>query len=478
MNRNILGLALMAIAFPLLPTTGVAAQRSSSDARLAALGDLSQSFEALSERVSPAVVQILAVGYALSTERDAPGAGLLIRRRVTGSGVVLDPDGYIVTNAHVVEGADRIRVQFPVRVADGPPARSILRPRGRTVGAQIVNVDRETDLAVLRVVERGLPHLALGDSDELRKGHVVFAFGSPAGLENSVTLGVVSAVARHLRPDDPMIYIQTDAPINPGSSGGPLVDARGRVVGINTFILTQSGGSEGIGFAVPSNIVRNVFQQIKLTGRVERGEIGVHSQTLTPVLAEGLALPRDWGVVLGDVFPGSPAEQAGLRVGDVILTLDGKVMENGRQFDVNLYGRAPGDVVTLEVLRAADTLTVRVWVVGRPGDLDAYLSRKVTPEENLVPKLGVLAVDLDDGVRAFLPPLRGRAGAVVVARATDASSREGGLLRGDAIYSINGKPVAGVEQLRAAVASLGIGEPVVLQVERRGRLMYLGFEFE
>ena len=154
------------------------------------------------------------------------------------------------------------------------PGRSILRRRGRTVGAQIVAIDRETDIAVVKIEAKALPVLAFGDSDTLRPGQLVLAFGSPLGLDASVTLGIVSAVARQLTPEDPMIYIQTDAPINPGNSGGALVDTEGRLVGISTLIYSQSGGNEGIGFAAPSNIVRNIFEQIRKTGRVRRGEIG------------------------------------------------------------------------------------------------------------------------------------------------------------------------------------------------------------
>ena len=194
--------------------------------------------------------------------------------------------GYIVTNAHVVQGAHKVQVQLAAPRRGG--ARSILGPRPRLVGAQIVAIDEETDLAVLKVDEKALPFLELADSDGVRPGQLVLAFGSPLGLDSSVTMGVVSAVARQLEPDDPMIYIQTDASINPGNSGGPLVDTDGRVVGINTLILSQSGGNEGLGFAAPSNIVRNVFEQMRKYGRVRRGEIGVRAQTITPSLAEGL----------------------------------------------------------------------------------------------------------------------------------------------------------------------------------------------
>ncbi len=452
----------------------LAAQRSGD---LSGLKDLSEYFQALAERVSPAVVQILATGYQPLQQGDAPGTGLLTRRQVGGSGVILDPNGYIITNLHVVDGAGRIRVRLPIPVAEEFPGQSILRPQGRVVGAQIVGTDRETDLAVLRVQETGLPYLDLGDSDDVRTGQLVFAFGSPLGLENSVTMGIVSAVARQLRVEDLMIYIQTDAPINPGNSGGPLVSADGRVVGINTLILSQGGGSEGIGFAAPSNIVRNVYEQIKLTGYVRRGEIGVHAQTITPTLAGGLGLNRDWGAVIGDVYPGSPAEQAGLQIGDIILSVEGKVMENGRQFHVNLYGRPVGQRVGIEVLRVGQMLKFQVPVYERSDDTNRF-SFMVSPDENLVPRLGILAIDLTPQAVALLPGLRARSGVVVAARSPDAIYGRVALAPGDVIHALNGKPITSLAQLRKAIESIGVGQPVVLQVERRGRLEYIAFEIE
>ena len=193
--------------------------------------------------------------------------------------MIVDADGYIVTNAHVVTGAQRLRVDIPLPVTGG----SILAARSRTVDAAIVGIDLETDLAVIKVEERNLAALPFGDSDELRVGQLVLAFGSPLGLDNSVSLGVVSAIARQLEPESPMVYVQTDASINPGSSGGPLVDLRGRIVGINTLILSQAGGFEGLGFSAPSNIVRTVYEQIRRFGRVRRGDIGVRAQTVTPI---------------------------------------------------------------------------------------------------------------------------------------------------------------------------------------------------
>ncbi|HEY7056723.1 MAG TPA: trypsin-like peptidase domain-containing protein, partial [Vicinamibacterales bacterium] len=305
--RSAAALALMLLV-PAVPSIEAAPAQTQSQtqpqtqpppsrAAALALGDLSKSLEALASKVSPSVVQIFVTGYAPPEEQQEGGTGEPAIERSSGSGVIVDSDGYIVTNAHVVENATRLEVELSSAASGVPVGRSIVKRRGRIVGARIVAIDHETDLAVVKVDATGLPTLPIGDSDRLHPGQIVLAFGSPLGLDSSVTMGVVSAVARQLEPDDPMIYIQTDAPINPGNSGGPLVDTDGRLVGINTLIYTQGGGSEGIGFAAPSNIVRNVFTQIRKTGRVLRGEIGVTAQTITPLLADALQLPSDAGII-------------------------------------------------------------------------------------------------------------------------------------------------------------------------------------
>jgi serine protease Do len=467
---------VLAICLSVGAATEAAAQQGSGDRALARLRDLSEYLQTLTEEVSPAVVAILATGYQPLQQGAAPGTGLLTRRQVGGSGVILDADGYIVTNLHVVEGAGRIRVRLPIP-ADESPGESILKPKGKIVGARVIGYDRETDLAVLKVEETRLPFLDLADSDEVSSGQLVFVFGSPLGLENSVSMGIVSNVARQLREEDPMIYIQTDAAVNPGNSGGPLVDAEGRVVGINTLILSQSGGSEGIGFAAPSNIVRTVFQQIKANGYVRRGQIGVNAQTISPPLAEGLELARNWGVVLGDVYPHSPAQQAGLQIGDIVLSLDGKVIENGRQFDVNLYGTPVGATVTLQVLRGQQTLRVPVTVLERADDPNRF-TLMVSPEENLVARLGILGVDLDPRIAAMVPGLRSQSGVVVAARSPDAVYGRVALAPGDVIHALNGQQITSLGQLRAGLQSIRVGAPVVLQVERRGQFQFLAFEME
>jgi serine protease Do len=310
----------------------------------------------------------------------------------------------------------------------------------------------------------------LGDSDSLAPGQVVLAFGSPFGLASSVTMGVISAVGRQFRDEDRMVYIQTDTPINPGNSGGPLVSADGLVVGINTLIFTQSGGSEGIGFAAPANIVRFIYDQLRTEGRVRRSEIGVFAQTITPPLAAGLRLSRQWGVVLGDVYPGSPAEKAGLRINDVILSVDGKPMENARQFDVNLYGRKPGGAVSLEVGRSLQRMTIRVPVVERRDQSDVFRDL-VTPDKNLISRVGVLGLDLTPELARMIPGVRSEHGVVVAGVASDAGPA--GPMPGDVIYGVNGDSVRTLGDLRSRLERIAPDSSAVLQVGRQGQLRFL-----
>jgi serine protease Do len=471
--RTVTRVGPVAVFAALLAAAPLTAAAQPAPSKPPSLPDLSAAFERLVDRVTPAVVQIFATAYATPSAEEAPPTGVVATERTSGSGVILDPDGYIVTNAHVVEGAMRVQVELAAGPAAGAPGKSILKRRGRIVGAQIVAVDRETDLAVLKVDERSLPTLPLGDSDLLKPGQIVMAFGSPLGLNSSVTMGVVSAVARQLEPEDPMIYIQTDAPINPGNSGGPLVDADGRVVGINTLIYSQSGGHEGIGFAAPSNIVRNVFDQIRKTGRIRRGEIGVDTQTITPLIAEGLGLPQDWGVVIADVDPNGPGARAGLQSGDIVVSLDGKPMENGRQFQINFYTRGVGAPVTLEILRGDARLTTRVTVAERP-DAPERFAEYVRPEDHIVSRLGVLGLDLDDRVARLLPLLRRREGVVVAAVSPAAPpSQQGSLRPGDVIFRVNRTEVRNLAGLRTAVDAIKPGHALVVTLEREGRLMFV-----
>ena len=264
----------------------------------------------LIRRVAPSVVQILVSGYGPQADIERRNTGVVIgRQRAMGSGFVLGAEGYIMTNAHVVSGADNIRVVFPATVADNSNGTEdiarALSSRTKILPARVVGIARDLDIALLKVETGPLTALPLAPYRDLRQGEIVFAFGSPEGLRNTVTHGVVSAVARQNEPDSPQISIQTDAAINPGNSGGPLVNVKGEVVGMDTFILSQSGGNEGLGFAIPSATIRVAYRQLRLYGRLRRQEIGVGLQTITPAMSTALRLPRDYGVIISDATPGS-----------------------------------------------------------------------------------------------------------------------------------------------------------------------------
>ena len=378
------------------------------------LPDLSSSLEGLVNRVRPAVVQIFSTGYIAADEAESSStSALLSKQRSTGSGIILSQDGYIVTNSHVVRGARHIQVRLST-VRRGTAGRPIFEPEGKLLDAKLVGMDRDMDVAVIKIERAHLPTLELGNSDRVRQGELVMAFGNPLGLEGSVSMGIVSSTAREIHPDDMLAYIQTDAPINPGNSGGPLVDSDGEVIGINTFILSQSGGSEGIGFAIPSNMVNIVYRQLRKEGHVHRGRIGISVQTITPEIAEGLELPRDWGVLVGDVAPDGPADKAGVKIGDVVLTLNGRILRTARQLESYIYRSPMRGKVTLEVQRGADHLNIEVPVTDSVDDPQRFADM-VNPENNLVRRLGILAIGIDKNLAAMLPDLRNPYGVVVAA---------------------------------------------------------------
>jgi serine protease Do len=450
------------------PPKAAAVATAATDAAQA----VSNAIEATASAAGAAVVEIFTMSYAPTDGRVAGTTDLVRTQRASGSGAIVDPSGYIVTNAHVVRGAQRIRVEIPTMPGGG----SILAARGRLLDGRIVGLDLETDLAVVKVEAAGLASLPFGDSDDLRAGQLVVALGSPLGFHNSVSLGVVSAVARQLEPESPMVYVQSDASISSGSSGGPLVDLQGRLVGINTLVASLDGAAgAGPGFAAPSNIVRSVYEQIRAHGSVRRGDIGVRPQTLTPALAAGLGLARDRGVVLADVVPGGPAAKAGVRPGDVVVALDGKPMENGRQLQVGLYRRSVGDVVVLDVLREGQPQSLRVTMTARR-DSPADLAAGADPRQHVVARLGILGVDVDASIARVLPPLRIVAGVLVVSSTPGVlDTRDGDLRAGDVIHVVNRQPVAGLGDLRAALGPIKTGDPVVLHIERAGELFYVTF---
>jgi len=437
------------------------------------LHKLNESVDNLIKKVSPSVVQILVTGYGPLEEADRGSTSVIIgRQRAIGSGFVIDPSGYIVTNAHVVNGAQLVRVVLPLAGMDSAVSAA-LSTRTNIVPARVVGVARDIDLALLKVDGVKLQALPVASFRSLRQGEVVFAFGSPEGLRNTVTMGVVSAVARQTDLDSPMVYVQTDAPINPGNSGGPLVNVDGEVIGVNTFILSQSGGNEGLGFAIPSSVVKVAYHQLRQFGHLHKTEIGIGIQTITPTLATALQLPQAYGVIVSDVKPDSPAMAAGVQIGDILLSVDGRAAENLPFVGLQFLSRDAGEKVHLELLRGKERLTFDVKVMEPPKDMD-QIAALADPEKNLVPALGILGVEIDEKVAALAPDLRDPFGILVAARAAGTGAAVP-LVTGDVIRTLNGQPMTTLDRLRATLKALPPGAPVALQIQRDERLMYVAF---
>ena len=438
------------------------------------LRNLSASVEELTRRVSMSVVQVLVTGYGLVDEssqghRVGPVVG---RQRSIGSGAIIDPEGYVITNAHVVAGARRVQVVLHHDTTIAGPVHSLAADAADTVDARIVGTDADLDLALLKVDVAGLRPLPFANYDAIRQGELVFAFGSPEGLRNSVTMGVVSSVARQPDADSPAFYVQTDAPINPGNSGGPLVNVNGELVGVNTFILTDSGGNQGMGFAIPSAIVASVYPQLRKFGHVHRGVMGFSMQAISPALAEGLGLSRRSGVVVSDVSPDGAADIAGLQIRDVVATVNGKSVESVPMLALELSRYVAGDTVPLGVLRGTETVSIDVRVNERPHPIDELVGL-TDPEKNAVSKIGILGVDIADSTKGLLPALRIPSGVFVAARTEVTLSKEMPLVAGDVIHAVNGFAVRSVDGLRVLVDDVTPNSDLVLQIERDGQLLFV-----
>jgi serine protease Do len=441
---------------------------------LDALRQFNSSLIALAKKVSPAVVQITVTGYA-PTKASARNnnTAVIAREHALGSGVILTSDGYIVTNAHVVEGAQRIQVALAERVSTSP---FDISPVGRRkiLIAKLVGTDKETDLALLKVDAHDLNVLPLGASRPVYAGEMVLAVGSPEGLQSSITMGVVSSTWRQLASDQPMAYIQTDAPINAGNSGGALVDLDGYVVGLNTFILTEGGGSEGLGFAIPACMVQFVYKELRRYGHVHRLQIQANIQEITPAIAKGLRLSQDWGVVVSDVVLDGPAGKAGLRLQDIVYAVDDRQIAGLPGFTAALYLHSPDTPLKLDVLRGPQKVSLCVPALQH----DDVQNDLVNLDANsLLDRLGVYVVDLNDRARAALPDLRSPSGVIVVAQSSELNSATSRLRADDIIHTLNQTPIDSVKQLRAMLRDLRLGQSVVLQIERAGKLQYVAFDW-
>jgi serine protease Do len=437
------------------------------------LDEFSNSIQNLSARVSPSVVKIRVTRYQTAEEGNNSNVASG-KQEAIGSGVIVDRDGYIMTNAHVVQAAQRILVSLQPSGQDSIAeviAQGYLKP----IEANLVGIFKEGDLALIKIPGGKLPALPLGDYDKLRQGQVVFAFGSPAGLQNSVSMGVISSIARQPDPDSPFLYIQTDAPINPGNSGGPLVNTAGEIVGLNTFILSQSGGNEGVGFAVPSLLIKWVWPELRRRGHVDRTTIGVGVQAITPLLSNALKLQVSTGVLISDVTTDGPAAAAGLKVNDVLLSMDGRPIEAVPALLGFFFEHRGGKQVKVQVLRGGEKLSFDVMAMDAPHDADR-LADIVDSANNLIPSLGFIGLSVDKKIDELLGSLRLPTGVVMVTRIQSPSAVNSGLQPGDVVHSVNNDFVYDLGGLRAAMSKFKTGDAVALLVERGEQLLYVAFE--
>jgi len=385
-----------------------------------------------------------------------------------GSGVIVSPDGYVLTANHVVSGADEIMVGLGTEL--------------RKYKAKKVGTDPGTDVALLKIDEKNLPAIAFADSEKARAGDIVLAIGNPFGLRQTVTMGIISAVGRGgMGIVDYENFIQTDAAINMGNSGGALVDTQGRLLGINTAIFSRSGGNQGVGFAIPANLARDVMQSLRERGRVVRGYIGASVQTLTPELAEAMKLKgQPTGALVGEVVPKSPSEKAGMKTGDVITAVNGKKISDARELRLMIGSMAPGTKVQIEVNREGQSKIFNVELAEMPPG-EAEQGAETSPEESAQPEKatvfgGVAVADVTDEIRNALNLSKDVKGAVIAEIDADSPAAKAGLREGDVIQEVNKQPVRNAKDLVAISKKLKPNEKILIRVWSQGRSGFVALE--
>jgi serine protease Do len=446
-------------------------------------GNAVASFAPVVKKISPAVVRVNITGKApKAMMSEGPGLDDPLLRRFfgdqlpfgggrggrggmqrmprehgIGSGVIVTENGYILTNNHVVENADKVEVAMD---------------DGRKFEAKVVGTDPKTDIAVVKIDATGLPYAPLADSDKIEVGDVVLAVGNPFGVGQTVTSGIVSGLGRATLGLDYEDFIQTDAAINPGNSGGALVDAQGRLVGINTAILSRSGGNNGIGFAVPVNLAKTVMDQLIETGHVSRGFLGVNIQNVDPSLAKEFGLKEAKGALVAEVTPKSPAEKAGIQSGDVIIEFNGKPVTDSRHLKLAAGATAPGTKVPVKISREGKIKDLTVTLKELPGEQQIAKKDNANPNDTDALK-GVAVADIDDSARQQFQLPKNVKGAVVTDVDEDSASYEAGLRPGDVIMEIDRKPVTNAEDAVKLSENIKNKSSILLRVWSQGATRFL-----
>jgi serine protease Do len=440
------------------------------------------TFAPVVKRAMPAVVNISSTKVVKASAAEGPGGGLFDdpmfrqffggrmpnfrqqqprsqRATSLGSGVVVSPDGYILTNNHVVEGANDVKVSFYDK---------------EEYPAKVIGTDKYTDVAVLKIDKRNLTALPFADSGRAEVGDVVLAIGEPFGLGQTVTMGIISAKGRAglgiERYED---FIQTDAAINRGNAGGALIDTKGELVGINTAILSgETGGNQGIGFAIPANLARNIMNQILKSGKVTRGFMGILPQELTPDMAKAFNMPNTHGVAIAQVEPNSPAQHAGLQVGDVITAVNGDPIQDVNSFRLQVAGFAPGTVVHLKVARNGQNLEIPVTLGDATPALEAENGRGGAQEGNIPERgekgalRGVSVQTLTSDLRQELQLPESTTGVAITNVDDDSPAAQAGLQQGDVIVQVNHRAVNNVADFNRAVREGANRDSTLLLVKR------------
>jgi Do/DeqQ family serine protease len=468
-----MGLAFGAASAATWHSTGVTASEAAppSSAATRRIGGGVDSYADLVDRVSPAVVTIHAEGRTRAPQQfpftDDPSFRRFFgdrgelpqmpqrRQSALGSGVIARTDGYILTNHHVVDGAEKINVELADR---------------RRVDAKLVGSDAPSDLAVLKIEEKDLPTLTLGDSDAVEVGDVVLALGNPLGVGQTVTMGIISAKGRATGLGNGSFedFLQTDAPINSGNSGGALVNTRGELVGINSQILSPSGGNIGIGFAIPASMARNVLDQLVSTGKVRRAQLGVSAQTIDSSLARSLGLDDVRGALVSDIVSGSAGERAGLRRGDVILAVDGDPIADSNALRNRIASTKPGTSVELTIVREGREQKLNATL----GELKLTSDRAGSGSANEERSGFGLSVEPLTKDRARELGVGTDSGLIVNSVAPDSAAADAGFRAGDVIEQVDGKAVDSVDGLRAALSAKS-ERPALVLVHRKDQTLFL-----
>jgi serine protease Do len=430
------------------------------------LESINQGLESVAQKTLPCVIQISGLTLVAEDETDKNGENdLADTGGALGSGIIVSPDGLIITNAHVVSGLHRIRVSL--RSSEGNIEKQ----------AKLIGVDRDDDLAVIKVAEHGLPYMDISHIAAPEQGEIAVAFGSPFGLQHTMTMGIVSDVGKQTDIDDPRIWIQTDAAVNPGNSGGPLVDIHGDLLGVNTMTYSsQSGGGNlGVALAIPASTVVQVYHQLVENGKVIRPSLGLRVTPLTPSIASALSLKPTTGMLIEGVDVNSPADKSGIVAGDVLVSLNGNPVKTFLRYIETLNALHPGTRTSLQFWHGGNVHSVELTPEVDEGN-PLPLAMQVRVSHNLIRRLEILAVPLTSSEQVFVGPTLRDRGVIVAARSSTLRINLNTLQERDVIYQVNGKDVDTLQSLQNVLDAIPHGAPLVLQIERNHRLMYVPLE--